>query len=100
MPVLWRRFAWFTSFVSAVLVALWMRSLGYGWSATISLAVVIWIVLPFVLSQICAALVLRRMHSRIRQVDGLAEKIADAVKGLPPEQQEAVGKRIIDESLK
>jgi DNA-directed RNA polymerase specialized sigma24 family protein len=31
---------------------------------------------------------------------GLAEKIAAAVEGLPPEQQEAIAKRMIDESLR
>jgi hypothetical protein len=65
-------------------------------------AVVIWLALPFVISQLCAAFALRRIHSRMghTDVDELADKIADAVKGLPPEEQEAVGKRIIDEPLK
>jgi hypothetical protein len=100
MPMLWRRIAWFIGFAIAVLVALWMRSLGYGWIATFTIAVVIWIVLPFILSQVWAAFVLGRVHSRMRQVDGLAERISDAIKGLPSEQQEAVAKKIIDESLK
>src|SRR5262249_10765483 len=100
MPMLWRRIAWFASFAVAVVLALWMRSVGYGWPATLGVAVVIWLVLPFVISQLCAAFVLGRIHSRMRRADGLADKIADAVKGLPPEEQEAVAKRMIDESLK
>jgi hypothetical protein len=101
MPMHWRRIAWFVSFAIALVLALWMRSLGYDWSATLGVAVVVWIVLPFVISQLCAAFILVHMHRRIRRtdVDGLAEKIAQAVKGLPPEEQEAVGKRMIDESL-
>jgi hypothetical protein len=77
-----------------------MRSLGYGWSATLVVAVVIWVVLPFVISQLCAAFVLGRIHWRTRRADELTDKIADAVKGLPPEKQEAVAKRMIDEALK
>jgi hypothetical protein len=30
----------------------------------------------------------------------LAEKIAEATKGLPPEEQLAIGKRMIDQALK
>ena len=102
MPMLWRRIAWFASFAIAVVLALWMRSLGYGWPSTLVGAVVIWVVLPFVISQLCAAFVLARMHRRLRQYppDGLADKIADASKGLPPEEQVAVAKRMIDDSLK
>jgi hypothetical protein len=102
MPLLWGRIAWFASFAIAIVATLWMRSLSYGWPATLGLAVIIWVVLPFVISQLCAAVVLWRMHRRIRQVDpdGLRDKIADAIKGLPPEEQEAVGKRIIDEAFK
>lgn len=100
MPLLWRRVAWFASFAIAVLLALWMRSLSYSWPVTIGLAIVVWIVLPFVISQVCAAFVLIRIHRRLPRADGLAEKIADAVKGLPPDEQEAIAKRIIDESLK
>jgi hypothetical protein len=44
--------------------------------------------------------VLGRIHGRVRQADGLADRIAEAVKGLPPDQQVEVGKRMIDESLK
>lgn len=98
--MLWRRTAWFVSFATAVVLALWMRSLGYGWPATLGVAVVVWVVLPFFISQACAAFVLRRIHLRLRRADGLTEKIADAIKGLPPEEQEAVAKRMIDKSLK
>src|SRR6266481_6138883 len=94
MPMLWRRIGWFAGFAMAVVVALWMRGLNYGWSATLGIAVVVWVVLPFVISQLCAALVLRGTNRHIRGADGLADKIADAVKGLPPEEQEATAKRV------
>jgi uncharacterized membrane protein (DUF485 family) len=102
MPMLWRRIAWFTSFALAVTLALWMRSWNYGWSATLVVAVVTWVFLPFVISQLCAAFVLARMHRRLRRYpsDELAKKITDATKGLSPEQQEAVAKRMIDEAFK
>jgi hypothetical protein len=100
MPMLWRRIAWFAGSAIAAASALWMRSLGYGWSATLVVAVVVWVVLPFLMSQLCAAFVLGRIHWRTRRADGLTDKIADAVKGLPPEEQEAVAKRMIDETLK
>jgi hypothetical protein len=47
--MLWRRIAWFTSFAVAVALAVWTRSLGFGWLATFGVAVVIWVVLPFLL---------------------------------------------------
>jgi hypothetical protein len=100
MPMLWRRIAWFASFAIAVVLALWMRNLGYGWSATLGAAVAVWVVLPFVISQLCAAFILARTHSRLRQGEELMDKIAEAVKGLPPEEQAAVAKRMIDEALK
>jgi len=100
MPMSWRRIAWLASFAIAFALALWMRTLGYGWSVTLGLAVGVWIMLPFVISQLCAGFVLGSARRRIPQADGLAEKIADAVKGLPPEEQEAVAKRMIDETLK
>jgi hypothetical protein len=100
MPFLWRRIAWFTSFAIATVLAVWMRSLDYGWPAILGLAVVIWVVLPFVISQLCAAFVLGRIQRRSRTAEGLMDQIAEAVKGLPPEQQEAVAKRMIDESFK
>jgi hypothetical protein len=100
MPMLWRRIAWFVSFAIALAAGAWMRSLDFGWPATLSVAVAIWVVLPFVISQLCAAFVLGRMNRRIARGDGLVDKIADAVKGLPPEEQEAIAKRMIDESIK
>jgi hypothetical protein len=100
MPMLWRRIAWCAGFAIAVVVVLWMRSLGYGWSVTLGAAVVIWVVLPFVVSQLCAVFVLGRTHRRMLRADGLADKIADAVKGLPPEEQEAAAKRMIDEAFR
>jgi hypothetical protein len=101
MPMLWRRIAWFASFAIAVMLALWMRSLGYGWPATLGVAVIVWVVLPFVISQCCAALVLLRMQSRLRRVnvDEVTNRIAEAGKGLSPEEQITVAKRIIDESF-
>ena len=68
MPMHWRRIAWFASFAVAIMLALWMRSEGYGWPSTLGLAAVVWVVLPFVISQLCAAFVLRRMH-RARRGD-------------------------------
>lgn len=99
MPMRWRRLAWFASFAIAMALTLWMRSSGYGWAATLGLAAIVWVVLPFVISQLCAAFVLGRIRARMRRADGLAEKIAKAVKGLPPDQQVEVGKRMIDESF-
>jgi hypothetical protein len=100
MPMLWRRIAWFVSFSIAVVLALWMRGLSYGWPATLGVAVITWVVLPFVISQAYAAFMLRRIHRRMTETDGLADKIADAVKGLPPQEREVVAKRMIDEALK
>jgi hypothetical protein len=100
MPMLWRRVAWFTSFAVAVLLAVLMRNVNYGWFATLGEAIAVWVILPFIISQVCAASVLGGIHQRMRRSDGLAEKIAAAVEGLPPEQQEAIAKRMIDESLR
>jgi hypothetical protein len=100
MPMLWRRVAWFASFGVTILVAAYMRDLNYGWLATLGVAIGAWIILPFAISQVCAAFVLRGMRRHVRSADGLAEKVADTVRGLPPEQQEAVAKRMIDESFK
>jgi len=103
MPMLWTRLAWFASFGIAVLLAFWMRSVGYSWHATLGVGAVVWVVLPFVILQLCVVFVKRRMrmhYSRLTQSDELAAKIADAVKGLPLEEQKAIAKRMIDESLK
>ena len=105
MPMLWRRIAWFVSFAIAVACVAWMRSLDFGWPFTLGVAVAIWIILPFVISQLCAAFILMRIHRRIHRaggldgLDALAGNIADATKGLPPEEAVAVGKRMIDQSL-
>jgi hypothetical protein len=44
--------------------------------------------------------VLRRIDRGMRRADVLADQIAEAVKGLSPEEQEAVSKRIIDAEFK
>jgi hypothetical protein len=54
------------SFALAVALAAWMRSQDYGWLASLSAAAVTYVVTPFVISQLCAAFVLRRMHRKIR----------------------------------
>ena len=103
MPMLWRRITWFTSFAVALLLALSLRGLGYSWPATLSLAAAIWVGLPIVISQLSAAFILARTQSRLdrlggaKGIDALVDKIGEATKGLPPDQQEAVAKRIIDE---
>jgi hypothetical protein len=84
----------------ASVVSFVRQRVGYGWPATLVVAVVIWIALPFLISQLCAAFVLGRIQSRTRRANGLTDKIADAVKGLPQKEQEAVAKRMIDEALK
>jgi hypothetical protein len=72
-----------------------LRLVGHAWHGSNHLGV-----LPFVISQLCAAVVLRRVHGRMRQTDGLTDRIADAVKGLPPDKQEEIAKRMIDDALK
>jgi hypothetical protein len=99
MPVHWRRIAWFVSFAIAVVLALWVRNSGYGWPTTLSAAIVIWVVLPVIISQFCAAVVLGRLHSRVGKADDLMDGIAEAIKGLPPEEAEVKAKRLIDEAL-
>ena len=100
MPILWRRIAWFTSFAVAIALALWMRGAGYSWLATLGASFAVWAILPFIISQVCAAFVLGRMHRQLSGSGALAEKIAEATKGLPPEEQLAIGKRMIDQALK
>jgi uncharacterized SAM-binding protein YcdF (DUF218 family) len=100
VPILWRRIAGFTSFALAVLLAVSMRNLNYGWLATLAAAITVWIIFPFIISQVCAAFILGGVHRRMRRSDGLAERIAAAVEGRPPDQQEAISKRMIDESLR
>lgn len=88
--MLWRRIAWFSSFAIAVLLALWMRSLDYGWPATIGAAVVTWVVLPFVISQLFAAFMLARTHWRIGRAGGLEDM---AENWLKPENLRQQAKR-------
>jgi hypothetical protein len=66
MPMLWRRVAWFASLAVAVALAAWMRSAGFGWTASLGAAAVTYVVLPFIISQLCAALVLGRIYRRMR----------------------------------
>ena len=80
MPLFWRRIAWFASLSIALVLALWMRSTGYDWPATLASALIVWIVLSFVISQLFVARVLGRIRRYISGTDG---RIADAVKGLP-----------------
>jgi hypothetical protein len=101
-PVAMLRLAYFTSFAIAVLLAVWMRSLGYGWLAALGAAVVVWLGSPFLISQLYAAFVLIRAQRRLRRVnlDQLVQNVAETTKGLPPEKQEEVGKPIIDEAFR
>jgi hypothetical protein len=100
MPLLWRRIAWFASLFIAAVLALWMRSAGYDWLATLASAAMVWIVLSFVISQLFAARVLGRVRGYVSGTDGLTDRMTDAVKGLPPEEQEKTARRKIDESLR
>jgi hypothetical protein len=65
-PVVMLRLAYFTSFAIAVLLAVWMRSLGYGWLAALGAAVVVWFGSPFIISQLCAAFILVRAMARVQ----------------------------------
>ena len=60
MPIGWRWIAWFVSFVIALALAGEMRGLGFSWPATLGLAVVVWIVLPVIISRLCEGFVLFR----------------------------------------
>jgi hypothetical protein len=79
-----------------------MQNVGYSWPARIGAAVITWFILSFVISQLCAAYVLGRAHWRIHRnpPNEVADKIAAAIKGLPPEEQEAVAKRMIDDMFR
>jgi hypothetical protein len=71
----WRDIAWFTSFGIAVASAVWMRSLGFGWPATLGAAVVIWVGLPFVTKQLYAILVLGGVsRKQIATLERVAER--------------------------
>jgi hypothetical protein len=60
MPMHWRRMAWFVSFALAILLIYWLRGLGYGWISSLGLGLMVWVVGSFVISQLCAALILLR----------------------------------------
>ena len=101
--LLWRlgrTIAWLTSFAIAVASAFWMRSLDLGWLATFSIVLTVWVVSSFVISQLYAAFLLVRLDKHSPRTDGLADNIVDAIKGLPPDQQQAMAKRMMDQSLK
>jgi uncharacterized membrane protein len=85
MPMHLRRIAWFVGFATALALALWMRGAGYGWSVTIGAAVLVWIVLPLVISQLCAAFVLARIHRRMRRVD--PDELASKIDGVSSRSQ-------------
>jgi hypothetical protein len=79
------RIAWFIiSYAVAVVLAVSMRSAGYDEFANLTAALVVWIILPFVISKACALFILGWMHRHVSRADGLAEKIAQATKELPP----------------
>jgi hypothetical protein len=91
--------AWCASFALAMVSALWMRSLGYGWSATLAAAVVISSVPPYFISRFYAVFMLRPLQRRTRIIDGLTYKIAVATMGMPPEERETIAKRMTDDAL-
>jgi len=79
MAMLWRRTAWwFISFAVAVVLAVSMRSAGFDQSASFTVALVVWVILPFVISKDRVLFILGRMHRRVSRADGPAEKIAQA----------------------
>jgi hypothetical protein len=63
------RLAYFASFAIAVVLVVWMRSLGYGWVAALATAVGVWLGVPFVISQLHAAFVLTRAHRHLGRVN-------------------------------
>ncbi len=66
-----------------------MRNSDYGWPATLIAAIAVWTVLPLIVSQICAAIVLGGLHWRIRRAD-LTDNFVAAAKS-----QEVVSQRAI-----
>jgi hypothetical protein len=99
MPMLWRREAWFASFAAGALAAIWMQILDYGWAATLGIGAATCFLLLFSIYQLCALVVSAGAHSRVNRAQGLAERIAEAVKGLPPDEQEAIAVRMTEEAL-
>ena len=43
MPMRWRKIASFVSLVGAIVLAVWMRSVGYDWKAAIGAAGIVWV---------------------------------------------------------
>jgi hypothetical protein len=69
--------------------------------SSLSLAALLWAILPYTISQTRAAIVMVAIRQRIRLIDpSLADKIVNATDGLAPTQQEAIAKRIIDDVFK
>jgi hypothetical protein len=101
MSALWRGAVRLVSFALALLLVLWLRSVGYGWFSALSLATLLWVILTYTVLQIRAAMVMVAIRQRIRRIDpSLADKIVNATEGLAPTQQEAIAKRIIDDVFK
>jgi hypothetical protein len=60
MPILWQTIAWFGNFAAALLMATWMRILGFGWPAIIIGTMATFMILPFVIGQRYATVLTRR----------------------------------------
>jgi hypothetical protein len=74
MPILWRRLAWCAGFAIALMLAVWMRSRGFDWSATMSAALA-----TYVISQLCATLIVRHAQDAARKQAKCVENLeADA----------------------
>jgi glycosyltransferase involved in cell wall biosynthesis len=71
MPLFWRRIAWFAGFAVTVVMGLWMRAAGYGWSATL--------VAP---AAVYAAFVLANIHGRMRRLQRAARATDHGIAGL------------------
>lgn len=85
MPILWRRIAWFVSFAATLTVAWLMRSQGFDWPASLSAATATFIILPFVISQVCAAFVIRHMNQKLPAIEEAASKQAEQLAKLQPD---------------
>jgi hypothetical protein len=75
VPIVWRRVAWFVSFAIALALAAYVRILGFG---PLKVAVVLlgtWILLPFIISQAWAALVLRRASKNVSKATDYVEQL-------------------------
>jgi hypothetical protein len=65
--------------MSALTLAAWMDAWGLNWIAVVLMAAAaVYVVGPFVISQLCAAFVLLCAHSRIRAAGGL-DALVDAL---------------------